>query len=206
MIFDFKVYELKESSTLYDLIFKGVENPSNQFIVVGEDRAMNSLKVHQIDEGEIILVDGLKIDEFAMVVSKEDIQIKGDLGVEILEYDIPKQYLTLDIVEMIIILNSVLQGGECNMVDQCVMCSEPVPEGLQVCPKCMRKVDKSIGIGEVRRKEEFELLTAINSVKRVKPSLLCNEKYSSLMENMGKLKRGRRALPWKILWENSGVY
>lgn len=73
------------------------------------------------------------------------------------------------------------------MVDRCVACDDPVPEGLQVCPKCMRK-DATKGIGEVRREEEYEILTTISSAKRVKPSLLflCNKKYSSLMEAIWK--------------------
>lgn len=107
MILNFKIYELKESSALYDLIFKGVKNPTNEFIIVGEDKSLNLFKVQQVDKGEIILINGLKIDEFAVVVSKEDIQIKGDLGVEIQEFDIPKEYLTLDAVDTILRLNEV---------------------------------------------------------------------------------------------------
>lgn len=28
------------------------------------------------------------------------------------------------------------------MVDRCIMCDAPVPEGRQVCPSCEEKIDK----------------------------------------------------------------
>ena len=45
-----------------------------------------------------------------------------------------------------------LQGKEKNMVDRCVICGEPVPEGTQVCPVCIeRTVGKPSDMVEVVR-------------------------------------------------------
>lgn len=38
-------------------------------------------------------------------------------------------------------------------VDTCVLCGEPVPEGLQVCPDCMKKA----GVSETDLKAAEEL-------------------------------------------------
>jgi hypothetical protein len=107
MFLEFKLYELKETSKLYNSLVKKENNP-NEFVVVGEE--LENFKVQQIEgAGEdigITLLDGLSIEEFSLLIPKEDLKFKGDgVGVEITELDIPKKYLSLDIVENIQRLN-----------------------------------------------------------------------------------------------------
>lgn len=39
-----------------------------------------------------------------------------------------------------------INGGDFMDVDRCVMCGEPVPEGLQVCPECANVIVMQIGL------------------------------------------------------------
>ena len=104
MILKFIVYELQESSTYYKTIFNGGNRP-NKFIVVGEEGSM--FKLQQIEEDGISFLGELTIDEFTIMLPKEDMKLKGDgVSTEIQEFDIPKKYLTLDIIETIKRLNN----------------------------------------------------------------------------------------------------
>ena len=104
MLLEFKLYEAKECSHLYKLACSD-DDSLNSFIIVGEEN-QDYFQVHQIDEKGLGLLSGLKINEAAFIVKKEDIKLKSDgLGYETVELDIPKEYLTLDIIEGIIKLN-----------------------------------------------------------------------------------------------------
>jgi hypothetical protein len=103
MKLDFKVYELKKDSKQYPIIIEKFNQP-NEFIIVGEDN--DWYKVQQIGENGITMIDGLKIDEFCMIVPKEDLELKTEnFGVLIQEWDIPKEYLTMTTIENIQRLN-----------------------------------------------------------------------------------------------------
>jgi hypothetical protein len=103
MKFDFKVYELLESSMLYKSLIEENKNP-NEFIIVGETEYY--YKVHQWTERGLCLIPGISISDFALHIPKEDIQIKSiGYGTELMEIDIPKQYLNMHIIENIQALN-----------------------------------------------------------------------------------------------------
>lgn len=104
MILEFKVYKLKENSTFYKTIFNGGNRP-NEFIVVGEEGGF--YKLQQVEENGICFIGDMPIDEFTLMLPKEDMELKGDgISTEIQEFDIPKKYLTLDIIETIQRLNN----------------------------------------------------------------------------------------------------
>jgi hypothetical protein len=103
MFLEFQILELKESSRLYNsLVKKG--NKTNEFIVVGEES--ENYKAQQMEDDGICLISGLSIDEFSLLIPKEDLKRKGvEVGIETVELDIPKKYLSLDIIENIQNLN-----------------------------------------------------------------------------------------------------
>lgn len=105
MNLEFIVYELKGTSRIYDLLFKNVNRP-NEFIVVGDESGM--LKVQQVEERGLCLIPGIPLDEFCLCVPEDDLVLKNcQGGVEIREFDIPKEYLSFEIVENIQRLNKV---------------------------------------------------------------------------------------------------
>lgn len=110
MILEFNTYELKEDSKNYKMIIKNDSIP-NEFIVIGEEMVENTpyYKTHHLDSNGLCLIGGLPIDECAFTIRKEDLRLKtfkdGLGGYEIQEIDIPKEYLTMDIIENIQRLN-----------------------------------------------------------------------------------------------------
>lgn len=105
MNLNFNIYELKETSILYNDKIK--EN--NEFIIVGEEELSEDydcFKAHQLDDNGLSLIGGLDIDEFSLLIPKKDLKIKKDVGIISCELDIPKEYLTLDIIDNIRKLNS----------------------------------------------------------------------------------------------------
>ena len=104
MNLEFNLYELKEDSRQYNtLVVK--PNAPNNFIVIGEEK--DWFKAHLIDDRGLCLIDGLNVDEFSFLINKEDLKLKTDgFSREILEMDIPKKYLTVDIIENIQKLNA----------------------------------------------------------------------------------------------------
>lgn len=44
------------------------------------------------------------------------------------------------------------EEGKITMVDRCVCCGEPVPEGRQVCPQCERKEKRLIDANTLKQK------------------------------------------------------
>lgn len=110
MVLEFKTYELKEESGLYKNIVQSANKP-NEFIIVGEEligKEIDCFKVQHVGEKGISLISALTIDESALLVPKEDLKLKKDdlPGYEIQEIDIPREYLTMDIIESIQRLNS----------------------------------------------------------------------------------------------------
>jgi len=104
MNIDFKVFELKESSRQYKRLISD-SNSTNEFIIVGEKGQY--FNAHQVEEKGICLIPGLSIVEFSLMILKDDLILKSvDFGTEVTEMDIPKQYLSVDIIETIQRLNT----------------------------------------------------------------------------------------------------
>ena len=105
MLLNFIVREVKEGTKLDEQLLTkfGVDNA---FIVVGEEVINDEkyYKVHHIDFGELQLVEGINIVDQAYTCLKSDLEDIGSC-VDIAEFDIDKEYLTLDIVEDILNLN-----------------------------------------------------------------------------------------------------
>lgn len=106
MNLSFNVHELKETSILYNEKIK--EN--NEFIIVGEEKLSDDYdcyKAHQLGEDGLCFLGGLNIDEFSLLIPKNDLQSKRDsISSSLYEIDIPKNYLTIEIIENIKRLNS----------------------------------------------------------------------------------------------------
>lgn len=104
MKFNFKAYKLKQESKMFKELLQ--DDDTNEFIIVGEDPETGFIKVQQFGKRGIVLFGGLNIDECAYLVKKEDIELDCDeISHSIFEVDIPKKYLTLDIVDNIKRLN-----------------------------------------------------------------------------------------------------
>lgn len=85
-------------------------NEPNEFIVIGEklvSKDYDCFKALQIQKKGLCIIGGLPIAETAYHIKKEDLKLKSDgIGCEISEFDIPKKYLSLDVVDDILRLNS----------------------------------------------------------------------------------------------------
>ncbi|MCE5220186.1 MAG: hypothetical protein LLF98_02665 [Clostridium sp.] len=104
MNLEFNIYELKEDSKQYNALIEKSKSPNN-FIIVGEEK--DWYKAHMIDDRGLCLIDGLTVDEFSLLIDKNDLQIKTNgFSREIMEMDIPKKYLTINIIENIQRLNT----------------------------------------------------------------------------------------------------
>jgi hypothetical protein len=106
MNLEFSIFKLKEGSKSYQQLIKSDED-KNEFVIVGEDAELNCLKVQQLGEKGIMVIGGLNIDECSLLVYKEDLTACFDgISSSICEIDIPKKYLTVDIIDNIKRLNS----------------------------------------------------------------------------------------------------
>lgn len=109
MNFEFKLYKLKETATLMKTLNKAKElyktNFPNEFIVVGKEK--DELKVVQLINEGIRLINGLKLDQISYTVSQNDIEglCSAGIGTDYVVIDIPKKYLNIDIIEVIKELN-----------------------------------------------------------------------------------------------------
>jgi hypothetical protein len=104
MILEFREYRIKENTKSFEQIIKKLSE-ENEFIIVGEDS--DNYKAYSISKDGLALVDGLTIADLAYTVPKTDIEPFKDGGGTIwCEYDIPKKYLTMEIIEDIKRLNA----------------------------------------------------------------------------------------------------
>jgi len=106
MLLEFKLYKASEESKLFKVIAQ--YNNANEFIIVGEEKIRNIeyFKVHQLTDEGLKLIGGLPLDEVAYRIEKSDLTPLNDgIGVDYTEMDIPKEYLTLDLIETIQRLN-----------------------------------------------------------------------------------------------------
>lgn len=108
MNLEFKIYKLKEDSSFFKIISKF--NDPNEFAVIGQEtiEGKEYFKALQLFDGGLKLIGSLKLDKLAYSIPKDDmIAYSPDgIGVEYTEMEIPVEYLTLDIIENIRILNA----------------------------------------------------------------------------------------------------
>lgn len=102
MILEFKVFKANEDNHIFEIS----KNKTNEFIVVAEEGEY--YRVHQLDEqGGFSLVQGLSIVELAFYIKKKDLKLSDNgISYEVIEVDVPKEYLNMDIVEEIQRLNN----------------------------------------------------------------------------------------------------
>lgn len=110
MDLDFKTFKIKEDSD-YVKILKQY-NSKNEFIKVGEMNKGDKTycKMLQLDENGITLFGGggLKLDEIALGIPQSELELTGDgVGVDYTTLDIPKKFLTMELIEDIQKLNSM---------------------------------------------------------------------------------------------------
>lgn len=104
MLLNFKIHTLKQGSKVLDMELKA--GGTNAFIIVGEEEygGKKYFKSHQLGE-KLIVIPGVKLDEQAYRIPVEDFEPLGGI-VDETQLDIPKEYLTMEIVEEIQRLNS----------------------------------------------------------------------------------------------------
>ena len=103
MKIEFKIYELTEQFGTHEFL------TGNEFIKVGEvlEHEEQHYLLQGINNGDLKLFPGLNIQESAYKVPIDLVKLKGNgLYSDWYEFDIPKQYLNIGIVEEIQILNS----------------------------------------------------------------------------------------------------
>lgn len=111
MDLEFKIYKIKENSSWYQVVKK--YNGLNEFIIVGEEKNKSFkddkkyLKMLELDENGLTVFGDLKLDEMAYLIPESEIKLAGDgVGIEITELNIPKNHLTMELIENIQKLNS----------------------------------------------------------------------------------------------------
>ena len=108
MNLEFKIYELKEGTRTYKQLIEKFKLP-NEFIVVSEELVggnIDCFHAHPVEEKGINFIGGLPIDECTMNIPKEDLRLQGDgVGYNTYEFDIPREYLTMEAIENIKRLN-----------------------------------------------------------------------------------------------------
>lgn len=104
MLLNFKIHTLKKTSNVLNMEIKA--GGSNVFIIVGEEEynGVDYFRSHHIGD-KLILISGEKLDEQAYRIPKADFEQLGGIYNEI-QLDIPKKYLTLEIIQDIQRLNS----------------------------------------------------------------------------------------------------
>ena len=110
MELEFKTCQLKEGTRVYNaLVGKG--NLHNEFIIIGEENIKGYADCYKVlpssDKG-LKLISALTLVEQALSVPKSDLELKKDdlPGIEYQTLNMPKKYLTVDIIEDIQRLNS----------------------------------------------------------------------------------------------------
>jgi hypothetical protein len=105
MNISFPIYWIKKDSDTYKRWSKTtyLSNIADaDFIAVGEED--NNIKLISMDDNGICLIGGLMLDEAAYLVPEIDIEKTCYLN----EFDIPKQYLNVNIIENIQQINDKL--------------------------------------------------------------------------------------------------
>lgn len=95
MKLDFKVYKLEG-------------NEHDDFIIVGEESLNETpyFRAHKLDDAGLKVIGGLNLIDTALYIEKSKLSVsKDNLGYEIVELNIPGEYLTIDIIENIQKLN-----------------------------------------------------------------------------------------------------
>lgn len=106
MKLEFNIFKINESNKLFKQVSQ--YNNNNEFIVVGEEiidgkEYFKIIQLIQVDEGAIALklIGGLKLDDAAYSIEKMELKMTDDF----IEYEIPKDYLTIELIETIQMLN-----------------------------------------------------------------------------------------------------
>lgn len=107
MKFEFKLYEIDTKSKIWEQIIKNNPGQPNDFIIVGEED--KCYKAHHLSEKGIVLIPGIDICKFCLRIPKDVLKPQGEgrYFSELIELDIPKEYLTMDIAEDIQRLNQI---------------------------------------------------------------------------------------------------
>lgn len=110
MNLEFKTFRIKQNSTWIKIMNK--YNSHNEFIKVGEKtdsdkKYCEMLQLENEDKG-LILFGGLKLNEIALIIPESELEpTSDDVGVDYVTLDIPKEHLTMDLIENIQRLNSM---------------------------------------------------------------------------------------------------
>lgn len=103
MLLEFKLYKANIESRLFKIVSK--YDVPNEFIVVGE--VDDCFLVQQLTGKGLVMVGGFPLDEMAYSIAKKDLfPLSSGMGTDYTEIEIPKEYLTLDLIEKIQKLNS----------------------------------------------------------------------------------------------------
>jgi len=111
MKLEFKLLKINDENRLFKQLSHF--NKNNEFVAVGEEtiEGKEYFKVIQLIDGEddstgLKLIGGLKLDIVAYSIEKAELKPKGDgMGIDYLELEIPKEYLTFKLIETIQRLN-----------------------------------------------------------------------------------------------------
>lgn len=107
MLLEFKLLKINDENDFFKKISQF--NKNNEFIMIGEEtiEGKEYLKVIQLKDTGLSLIDGLQLDTLALSIEKDEFRLSNDgIGVDYSEFEIPKKYLTLDLIETIQRLNS----------------------------------------------------------------------------------------------------
>lgn len=108
MIIEFIINKIDTDCNVYKIASK--YNKINEFIIVGEEDIDNVIyaRALQCNSNGITLLSGIGLKEQAFYIKKEDIcPRKHGIGIETYEFDIPKEFLTVDLVDEIQRLNNI---------------------------------------------------------------------------------------------------
>jgi len=108
---DFNIYKLKKDSKTYqkwsEKSYMQVEL-DRDIVVVGEEKLSDVLYLRCLTVGDkgLSLIGGLLLDESGYLVQEEELEKTSDVG----EYNIPKKYLNVRVIEGIQTINKRLMS------------------------------------------------------------------------------------------------
>lgn len=111
MNLEFRIYQLKKNSKMFNKFSKDINDFTNEFLLISEEKLSDDYdcyKAQYLSSNGINAIRGLNIADTAYLIKKQDLILKEDdlPGYETCEIDIPKEYLTMEIIESIQKLNS----------------------------------------------------------------------------------------------------